>query len=197
MAERKVYLKSAALRSDFVYVDLLPDLKRTRQFNVNVLFTVLFAVLLTYFVIYLPYRKVSDELSVLNGINNDLNYALILANEERRGYEIDLDTLAFQNDLLVAENLTVNVNDYINDVNNQVEELGGDSISFSYDLDENVLLVTVGFYNEYASFVDLNDYFLSDEITWIIDSPDVDPEQTGIVGYYKATYSLGVDYNAE
>ena len=195
MAERKVYLKSAALRSDFVYVNLLPDLKRTRQFNVNVLFTVLFAVLLTYFVIYLPYRNISEELSELNGINNDFNFALILANEERRGYEIDLDTMAFQNDLLIAENLTVNVNNYISDVNYEVTALGGDSISFSYDLDENVLLVIVGFDDYYASFVTLNDNLR--EIGWVISSPDVDPEQSGVIGYYKATYSLGVDYNAE
>lgn len=196
MAERKVYLKSAALRSDFVYVDLLPDLKRTRQFNVNVLFTLLFAVLLTYFIIYLPYRNVSDELSELNGLNNDLNYALILANEERRGYEINTDIIAFQTDLYIAENLQVDINKYIKEVDDEVTALGGDSRSFIYDLDENELVVIVGFSDYYTTFQTLNDNLI-DNLDWIVSSPVPDPIQTGIVGYYKATYRLGVDYNAE
>ena len=37
MASKHIYAKSISGVSDFVYVDLLPDVKRSRQFNVNVI----------------------------------------------------------------------------------------------------------------------------------------------------------------
>ncbi|MFK5884073.1 MAG: hypothetical protein QM489_07040, partial [Candidatus Izemoplasma sp.] len=197
MADRKVYAKSSAMRSDFVYVDLLPNLKRTRQFNVNVLFTVLFAVLLTYFLIYLPYRNVSDDLSELNGINNDLNYELILVNEEIRGYDINVETLDFQANLYDAENLTVDVNKYISEVNDKIAAIpaGAESVSFVYNLDENVLIVKVKIKDDYDSFFTLDDSF--QDLSWLIFSTLTDPKKTGDPIYSEVTYTLGVDYNAE
>ncbi|PAT02347.1 hypothetical protein CI105_03120 [Candidatus Izimaplasma bacterium ZiA1] len=200
MADRKVYSKSSTSRSDFVYVNLLPDVKRARQFNVNILLIVFFTVLLTGVIIFIPYRNRTEQLSSLNGDNSDLSYALILANEELRGYEINLNTIHFYNRLTEVENLTVDVNSYISEVQDKIDTIlesplvNGEVASFNYDLENNTLEVVVRF-SSISTFTTLNNRF--NDLDWVIRSTNTEPIQSGVLVLYESTYSLEVDYNAE
>ena len=200
MADRKVYSKSSTSRSDFVYVNLLPDVKRARQFNVNILLIVFFTVLLTGIIVFIPYRNRTEELSSLNGENSDLSYALILANEELRGYEINLNTINFYNRLTEVENLTVDVNSYISEVQDKIDTIlesplvNGEVASFNYDLENNTLEVVVRF-SSISTFTTLNNRF--NDLDWVIRSTNTEPVQSGVLVLYESTYSLEVDYNAE
>jgi len=200
MADRKVYSKSSTSRSDFVYVNLLPDVKRARQFNVNILLIVFFTVLLTGIIVFIPYRNRTEELSTLNGNNSDLGYALILANEELRGYEINLNTINFFNRLTEVSNLTVDVNSYISEVQAEINTIlqsplvNGEVTSFNYDLENNTLEVVVRF-SSISTFTTLNNRF--NDLDWVITSTNTEPVQSGVLVLYESTYSLEVDYNAE
>ena len=200
MADRKVYSKSSTSRSDFVYVNLLPDVKRARQFNVNILLIVFFTVLLTGIIVFIPYRNRTEELSTLNGNNSDLGYALILANEELRGYEINLNTINFYNRLTEVSNLTVDVNSYISEVQAEINTIlqsplvNGEVTSFNYDLENNTLEVVVRF-SSISTFTTLNNRF--NDLDWVITSTNTEPVQSGVLVLYESTYSLEVDYNAE
>lgn len=200
MADRKVYSKSSTSRSDFVYVNLLPDVKRARQFNVNILLIVFFTVLLTGVIVFIPYRNRTEQLSSLNGDNSDLSYALILANEELRGYEINLNTIHFYNRLTEVENLTVDVNSYISEVQDKIDTIlesplvNGEVASFNYDLENNTLEVVVRF-SSISTFTTLNNRF--NDLDWVIRSTNTEPIQSGVLVLYESTYSLEVDYNAE
>ena len=82
MANKHIYAKSASGISDFVYVDLLPEVKRSRQFNMNVIGALFLGVFLSYVLIYMPFRAATEQYETLNALNNDLQHELILTNEE-------------------------------------------------------------------------------------------------------------------
>ena len=86
MANRHVYMKG---NNDFVHVDLLPDVKRSRQFNVNVIVELTLAVVLSFVLIYIPYSRAIVDFEESNGINNNLKHELLLTQEEYDGYEIE------------------------------------------------------------------------------------------------------------
>ena len=66
MANKHIYAKSASGISDFVYVDLLPEVKRSRQFNMNVIGALFLGVFLSYVLIYMPFRAATEQYETLN-----------------------------------------------------------------------------------------------------------------------------------
>ncbi len=60
--------------SDFIHVDLLPEVKRPRQFNVNIVFIVLATVVLTWLIIYIPLSSRQETLDSVLERNNELTY---------------------------------------------------------------------------------------------------------------------------
>ncbi len=58
--------------SDFIHVDLLPEVKRPRQFNVNIVFIVLATVILTWLIVYIPLSSRQERLDEVLEENNEL-----------------------------------------------------------------------------------------------------------------------------
>ena len=92
MAKKHVYSKDTTGFGDFIYVDLLPDVKRSRQFNVNVIIALLYAVVVGFIFIYLPYSDAVFHYEELSGINYDLKHELL--NEKKT------DKMKVMNDIL-------------------------------------------------------------------------------------------------
>ena len=99
MAKRFVYQKGMHGYSDFVYVDLLPHVKRARQFNVNVIVALLVLIILTYVLVFVPYSDKLYQYEDLKAQNNDLTHELTLTNEEYIGYEINEDLINFEGNI--------------------------------------------------------------------------------------------------
>ncbi len=49
--KKNVYQMDASGYGDFIYVNLLPEVKRSRQFNVNVIITLLFTIVIGFVLI--------------------------------------------------------------------------------------------------------------------------------------------------
>ena len=81
MAKKIIYSKGTGIKSDFVYVDLLPDVKRSREFNINVIIVITIAVVLSFVFIYIPYSRATVIFEESNGLNNDLNHELLLTQD--------------------------------------------------------------------------------------------------------------------
>ena len=82
MAKRHVYSKDTHGYGDFVYVDLLPEVKRSRQFNANVIIALLYAIVLGFFLVYRPYSSAVFDLEAKYSENYDLKHELTLTQEE-------------------------------------------------------------------------------------------------------------------
>ena len=193
MSKKVVYSKHEHGIGDFVYVDLLPDVKRARQFNVNVIIGLLLAVSLTYVLIFLPYRAATETFETLNGDNNDLRHEMVLTQEEFVGYEIDLTVLQFEDDIEELQDLKVDFNNLLDDVELQVGS-DGDITFISYNAEINQLRVTVSMTNFY-SFNTLDQKFLN--LGWVVNSQYTEPSKIGDDVQYSATYILEVNPNAE
>lgn len=194
MSKKHVYSKDTTGYGEFIYVDLLPEVRRSRQFNMNVIIALLFAVVLGFFVIYRPYRDATFELEQLNSINNDLIHELALTQEERDGYEIDLNAIAFQDDINEISKLKVNFNNLIDDVELLVEANGARIRSISYNSDRNELEVEISNTSD-TKFEDLSNDLLA--LSWIKTCTFDNLGKPGGEIQYNAVYMIGVDYNAE
>jgi len=194
MATKHIYAKSVSGVSDFVYVDLLPDVKRSRQFNMNVIGALFLGVFLSYVLLYMPFRTLTEEHETLNALNNDLQHELMLTNEEFLGYEINLDIIVFEENI---DNLVihkVDYNNFLDDIELLSDEHEGTIIYTSYLAETSELHVTIVNSSQY-SFNILNNDLL--ELPWVSTSDYSVPIRTGDAVQYSATYTLGVDLDAE
>ncbi|MFW6319925.1 MAG: hypothetical protein ACOC1L_07030 [Bacillota bacterium] len=124
MANRKYQGRSVSGSNDFIHIDLLPDVKRPRQFNVNILLLVLIAVFASWLVIYLPLTSRQDRLDNALEERSDLQYQLLLVNEERVGYNIEEERLVFSALVDNAIDLQIDVLDYHDQIASVIEEQG-------------------------------------------------------------------------
>ena len=198
MAKKVVYSKGFEGFSDFVYVDLLPDVKRPRQFNMNVILTLTFAVVLSFVLVYMPFRSTTEDFEEVNGLNNDLIHELLLTNEELDGYEIDLNTIAFENDILELSLYKVDYNNLIDDLQILIELK---NINYSTNLTQisyNSILNTFDIEVESTSndiFNYLNNGFLN--LEWVSSSLYSQPVQLSGAVLWVSTFTIGVDIDAE
>ncbi|KFZ26449.1 MAG: hypothetical protein KQ78_01390 [Candidatus Izimaplasma bacterium HR2] len=198
MAKRIVYAKGYNGLSDFVYVDLLPDVKRSRQFNMNVIITLTFTVVLAFVFIYMPFRTATEEFEVLNGLNNDLKHELLLTNEELIGYEINLETITFEQQIELLVVYKVDFNNLLDDLQILVDLK---NINYSTTLTE------IYYYADLSSFEitiistsndifnHLNNDFLN--LNWVATSSYSQPEQLQDAVLWRSTFTIGVDRDAE
>lgn len=195
MAKKKhVYSKDVNGYGDFIYVDLLPEVRRSRQFNVNVISTLLFAVILMFFFIYRPYSAAIFELEELSGINNDLLHELTLTQEEFRGYEIDLEVISFNEDIDEMNKLRVNFNNLMDDIELIVDSNGGRVKHVFYNAETEHLEIRVSIVSQF-SYSNINNQLLN--LNWVEGSYYTTPIRVSDEVEYTATFVIGVDYNVE
>jgi hypothetical protein len=194
MAKRFVYQKGMHGYSDFVYVDLLPHVKRARQFNVNVIVALLVLIILTYVLVFVPYSDKLYQYEDLKAQNNDLTHELTLTNEEYIGYEINEDLINFEGNIDDVNGLKVDLKTILDDLEIDIQNNAGLLASFSYDADSSVIVIDV-IMKDIANFSTLNTDFLGKD--WVVYSVS---EYKGIQGdgiNRLSTFKLGVDNNAE
>ena len=191
---KQIYSKSYNGISDFIYVDLLPEVKRSRQFNVNVIAALFLGVVLSFILIYMPFRTATVEFEELNALNNDLVHELRLTGEEFEGYEIDLENIAFEEDIEDLTDYQVNFNNFLDDVELLADFREGTIVFTSFSADSSELLITVVISSPFTYSI-LNNDFL--ELPWVDSCDYSEPTRTGDAALYSATFMLGVDRNAE
>lgn len=194
MASKHVYAKSSGGISDFVYVDLLPDVKRSRQFNVNVIGALFLGVVLSFILIYMPYRTATETYEGLNADNNDLKHELMLTNEEFIGYEINLDTILFEESIDDLSTHKVDFNNFLDDIELLADTNEGTIIYTSFYAESAQLEVTIVNSSQYSFNIFNNDLL---ELPWVGASTYTTPRRTGDAVQWSATFTLGVDQDAE
>jgi len=137
---KHVYAKSEN-NTDFIYVDLLPDLKRSRQFNVNVIAALFLGVALSFILIYMPYRTLTEKFEELSSLNNDFNHELRLTNEEFVGHEINLNNIIFEEEIDNLETYKVDFNNYFDDIELVVDANNGTITYISFSASASTLTV--------------------------------------------------------
>ena len=188
MAKRHVYSKDTHGFGDFVYVDLLPTVKRSRQFNMNVIIALLYAIVLAFFLIYRPYSSAVFELEDLNSENYDYVHELNLTQEEFEGYNIDLSAIEFDQDIATAESLRVDFNGLLDDIEILADLNSGDIESVSYRAESKEFVIEVSFRTQHHQN-DLNTDIL--RLDWVSSSSAV----KGTDGTLTYVYTIGVDYS--
>ena len=194
MAKRHVYSKDTTGFGDFVYVDLLPEVRRSRQFNVNVILALLFAIVLGFFLIYRPYSNRIFQLEELTSLNYDLVHELNLTEEEKIGYEIDLEAIDFIEDIDNAKQLRLNFNNLVDDIEILVDLNNGRIKSIDYDAEARVLQAKVSITNTVAYNI-LNTQILN--LNWVSDSTYAEPDIIDDDVEFTSTFVIGVDFDAE
>ena len=201
MPKKHVYAKSEHGIGDFVYVDLLPEVRRPRQFNVNVIISLLFAVVLVWVLIFNPVSTRTAELEDLRSWNNDLLHEKSLIQEEFDGYEIDLEVVEFEDSINNLDSLKVDFNNLLDDVELAVDEVAVDefdgNITFiSYLAESKELKVTVQFIdqNSFSALEDELHNYLKERLINV-----TPPEEEFIIAVnrYSGTFILEVDPNVE
>lgn len=194
MPKKIVYQKSETGVTDFVYIDLLPEMKSLRHFNVNVIIVLLLLVVSSFILIYIPYRNATIEKEELNSLNNDLQHELILTQEEVIGFEIDTTVIDFQDDIDGLKDFRIDFNNHINDLALTASLQGGRITEIDYDFNTQTINMTVAIVSTYT-FNMLNIDILN--LDWVTDSVYNTP--TSIAGdvEYTATYQIGVEFNVE
>jgi len=189
MAGKHVYAKSSTGISDFVYVDLLPEVKRARQFNVNVIIALLLAVVLSFAFIYTPFRQATEDFEQLNSLNNDLYHELALTNEEFDGYEINVDTIAFDEDITSLISNKVDFNNLLDDIELLVDLHGGEITYVVYSAELSTIHLTISITSFWA-YNELNNEIL--KLSWVESSGYSNPTNSGDPVLYSSTFTLGV-----
>jgi len=193
MAGKHIYSKSFSGVSDFIYVDLLPEVRRSRQFNINVIAALFLGVALSFVLIYMPFRILTEKFEELNSLNNDLNHELVLTNEEFVGHEINLDNIVFEGKIDNVENLRVDFNNYLDDVELLVDLNSGTIYTTNYSAVSSELQITIVTSSQFVYSIINNDFL---ELDWVTYSEYTNPDTySGIL--YTSTFKLGVDTNVE
>lgn len=198
MAKKVVYSKGFEGFSDFVYVDLLPDVKRPRQFNMNVILVLTFAVVLAFVLVYMPFRNTTDEFEDVNGLNSDLRHELLLTNEELHGYEIDQITILFEDNIGELALYKVDYNYLLDDLKILIElkniNYTTELTRISYNSILNTFDITVeSTSNDIYNY--LNNGFLN--LEWVSYSTYDQPVQVTGAVLWNSTFTIGVDNDAE
>ncbi len=196
MAKKFVYQKSEHGIGDFVYVDLLPEVKRPRQFNVNVIGTLFYLVILVWILIFVPITQKTAQLQDLKSWNNDLHYEYTLAQEEFVGYEINLDVISFEENIQYLEDYKIDFNNLKDDVELEVVsgQLNGEITSIVYSAETQEFYITVEF-PDYFYFNTLNHNLLN--LPWVISIEQTNPQLQGNTNIWSATFALEVNPNVE
>ena len=199
MSKKIVYSKGFDGVSDFVYVDLLPDVKRSRQFNMNVIIALTFAVVLSFVLIYMPFRTATEDFETLNGTNNDLKHELLLTNEELIGYEINLETITFEQQIEMLVVYRIDFNMLLGELRSLVEAKNVSNYTVITHIEYDSTLGSFQLVVESTlkdNFLKLNNDFFG--LTWVSNSTYISPPEALFGGtLHRSTFTIGVDLDAE
>jgi len=188
------YMGKETGEHEFIYVDLLPNVKRPRQFNVNILYIVLIAVAASWFLVYMPLANRQETLDRVLEQNNDMVNQLLLLNEEVTGYRIEQNRIDFSNQLDRVELMQTNYLDVYQPVRNIISNYNGQITQLRYDAVTEELQVVVILNTEFV-FQNLNLELLEQD--FVTYSSHTTPTQQAGTVRYRATYTIGVDINVE
>jgi hypothetical protein len=194
MAKKYVYQKSETGVTDFVYIDLLPEMKNVRHFNVNVIIALLLLVVSAFVLIYLPYRNATVEYEELNGLNFDLKHELLLTQEEVQGYNIDTSVIGFQNDINDMKEYKLNFNNYIDDLVIVTQLQSGRITEIAYSSDTNLFTVQIAIVTPFTYNI-LNNEILN--LAWVSRSTYSTPTRLNGEVEYISTYEIEVNTDVE
>lgn len=199
MPKKIVYSKGFDGFSDFVYVDLLPDVKRARQFNMNVIIALTFAVVLSFVLIYMPFRTATEDFESLNGLNNDLKHELLLTNEELIGYEINLETITFEQQIEMLVIYRIDFNILLGEIRSLVEVKNVSNYTVITHIEYDSTMKSFEIIIESTlkdNFLKLNNEFMG--LDWVSVSSYIAPPEALFGGtLYRSTFTIGVDLDAE
>ncbi len=187
--------------SDFIHVDLLPEVKRPRQFNVNVVFIVLATVILTWLIIYIPLSSRQETLDTVLERNNELTDERDSLRGIINEHRIEADRVALAESIDDIKALQQGYNVYIDDFENAIvfTDSSGYLTSFRYNAVAGEIVFTVVYripIEAYNPFRDLEFELLSlDYVENVSRSPrsQIAPGSTR----YSSRFTLEVSRLAE
>ena len=179
---------------EFIYVDLLPNVKRPRQFNVNILYIVLIAVAASWFLVYMPLSSRQETLDRVLEQNNDMTNQLLLLNEEVQGYRIEQSRIDFSNQIDRVDAMQTSYLDVFLPIQDIISNYNGQITQLRYDAVTEELQVVVILNTEFI-FQNLNLELLEQD--FVRSSSHTTPTQQAGTVRFRATYTIGVDINAE
>lgn len=194
MAKKHIYTKDASGFGDFVYVDLLPEVRRAKQFNMRVIIALLLTVSVTFVLIYLPYSSGTFKYEDVSSDNNDLKHELVLTQEEYDGYEIDEEAIQFKEDIEELRNTKTDFNDLYDYLEIYVDLNDGRIRDVYYDFSSGEIVFTVTMVNNYRYSI-LNNQLIN--LPWVSSSTFTDPEKFGDDIEYSGVFTVGVNLDAE
>ncbi len=134
-------------QSEFVYVDLLPNIRRPRQFNVNIILIVLVTVFFTWLLIYWPLNSRQAEYDAALERLNDLETQQTFINEQIETYNIDRNRVALLDSIESSRDHQIFVMHHISDLETEIgridDEASIDTIQFHLGNNEILLRVTL------------------------------------------------------
>lgn len=194
MAKKVVYQKGTHGFNDFVYVDLLPDVKRARQFNMNVIIGLTVFIVSLYVLVFIPYSNKLIYFEDINGLNNDLLHELQLTREEFDGYEINLNNIAFEDDITSLEEMQIDLKKVLDDTEIAVLNNNGQIFSVFFHAQSSELVVEIIMVDE-VNYSTLNTAILN--LNWVEDSVYTKPEDQNDGFSHISTFTIGVDAYVE
>lgn len=184
-----------APENEFITVDLLPDVRRPRQFNVNVILIVLVAVFFSWLLIYWPLNARQNDLDKALEINNDLNNAEAMLEEQVQEYRIDTEVLTF------AEYI-----DRINTLYTDYEALdqGIQAAILAIEPSAHFTFYSYNAVNQtYTIRVSLSHFLMFDdvliglyELDYVLDASNNEPTSPSDTSRYEARFIIEVDIDA-
>ncbi len=186
--------KSQINTHEFIYVDLLPDVKRPRQFNANILFVVLFGVALSWFIVYMPLNARQEELNRVSEIRHDLQHQRALIAEEISGYRIDEARFDFYNQLRLIESLEGDFQLQYQPLRTSIEQRDGQLISLNYDHFASTFRIQVSLANVFM-FENLMFDLLELDFVERVSYDNPQPVSGSI--RHRATYTIEVNRDAQ
>ena len=192
MANRKYQSKFSEESNEFIHVDLLPNVRRPRQFNVNILFIVLFAVILSWLLIYIPLSSRQDTLNEVLAEKNNLQNQLELVTDERVGLGIDQNRVNFYNAIERAIALHIDFENYVNIFENRIDRYNGTMKIVRFDAISQRFHIQVEL--GALDFQELEWDF--EELAFVTDASSSPP--LFVAGdRYTSIFTLEVDFSAE
>jgi hypothetical protein len=196
MAKKKknVYIKGQVGVSEFIYIDLLPEVKRIRQINGQVIIVLLLFVILAFSFIFFPYRGLTTEFEEKNGLHSDLTHELALTQEEFVGFEINMTTINFEKYIEGISNYVVDYEEWLGDVILLANQYNANIEDIDFSLEGSQFDITISMSTFYR-FEEMNSAMQN--IPWISLSSYSTPQKVGDQILYESTYSLAVIVHAE
>ena len=148
-------------QNEFIYVDLLPDVRRPRQFNVNIILIVLIAVFLTWLLIYWPLSGRQSQLDEALDRNNDLRIQEEVLEQQITTYRIDRSRIELFDNIEEALAHQIMMTQYHDELKAAVTsvESGGTIDVINFNVSTNTITLRVSLQRQ-LSFDNVNIAFL-------------------------------------